>query len=259
MKTRILTAILAIIIYLPFLVLGNNYYLFANIILSIFASKEIFNIIFKKKNISILLLEIYLVLYIFLSKNIENFYFRLLLFFIIILFMFIKVILSSHQVKLIDILVSISLTIYASIGFYSLDLLRNININLIFFILITIWVTDSMAYFGGMKYGKNKLSVNISPKKTIEGSCIGTFSSLLVGIVFYFFTDIFNNIIISIFITFIVSILGQIGDLIESAFKREYNVKDSGNILPGHGGILDRFDSLILASPFLLIIVEILR
>lgn len=104
-----------------------------------------------------------------------------------------------------------------TIGFYSLNSIREISLSLLFYLLFTIWVTDSGAYFGGIKFEKRKLSPNISPNKSIEGSIIGSLSSIFVALIFYLTTNIFNNIIIAISITVIVSIIGQIGDLVESA------------------------------------------
>jgi phosphatidate cytidylyltransferase len=99
--------------------------------------------------------------------------------------------------------------------------------------------------------GKRKLWPEISPNKTVEGSLGGVICALAVAVVFIIFTNITESLIGLLIITAILSVFGQIGDLVESALKRHYNVKDSGNILPGHGGILDRFDSLLFVLPLL--------
>ncbi len=118
-------------------------------------------------------------------------------------------------------------------------------------ILIFIWVNDSFAYLVGKNFGKTKLFESVSPKKTIEGFLGGLIFSLIAA---YFITHQHDNPIITLLdwmiIAAILSILGTIGDLIESKFKRQANSKDSGNIMPGHGGMLDRLDSLFFAAPF---------
>jgi phosphatidate cytidylyltransferase len=116
-----------------------------------------------------------------------------------------------------------------------------------FFILI--WTNDTFAYLIGVKFGKNKLFERVSPKKSWEGSFGGFLFSIIVAyILSLFFIDL--NTMEWIGMAIIIVVFGSIGDLIESLFKRSLNIKDSGNILPGHGGILDRLDAVLIAAPF---------
>ncbi|MDX4974702.1 phosphatidate cytidylyltransferase [Myroides odoratimimus] len=124
-------------------------------------------------------------------------------------------------------------------------------------ILIMIWTNDTFAYITGKKFGKNKLFERISPKKTIEGFLGGMLFTIIAGTILSQYFDFFN-IVIWISSAIFVSIFGTIGDLVESHFKREAGVKDSGAIMPGHGGILDRLDSVIFVAPFLYLIYQIL-
>lgn len=258
MKTRVITAVVALIIFLPFLFLGGNYFLFASIVLSALAIYEVVQITFKKLNISVLLLSLIVVLGIFFRRDVPNE--TLLLGFLLIVFLLLtEIITSGHKMKLVDMSTVLFLSGYIATGFYALYHLRMMGIWIMFYLLVTIWVTDSFAQIGGMKFGKRKLSPNISPNKSVEGSTIGSMATVIVAIIFHNVINIFPNIFITIAVTLIVSIVGQMGDLIESAYKREYSVKDSGNILPGHGGIFDRFDSVILSAPFLLVILELLK
>lgn len=144
-------------------------------------------------------------------------------------------------------------SIYVGLGFHFLieTRLSEQGISLLFFILILIWTTDSCAYFCGRAFGKRKLWPEISPKKTIEGSIGGIVSALIVGLIFQYLFPIYNSVLTVIAVSIVISIVGQLGDLVESALKRHYTVKDSGTILPGHGGILDRFDSLLFVMPVL--------
>lgn len=117
-------------------------------------------------------------------------------------------------------------------------------------IFVLVWVNDSFAYLTGNFLGRHKLLKHISPKKTIEGFVGGFIFTLIAG--FLLSTQI--KILSSndwLIISFIIGVFGVLGDLIESMFKRKANVKDSGNIIPGHGGILDRLDSIIFATPFI--------
>jgi phosphatidate cytidylyltransferase len=136
------------------------------------------------------------------------------------------------------------------------------NPKIIIGIFILIWTNDTFAYIIGKSLGKNKLFQRISPKKTIEGFIGGLvfciFTSLLIAKYFIGSNNI-NTIYIWIGIAFITSIFGTIGDLIESKFKRVANVKDSGNIMPGHGGVLDRLDSIIFVAPFVYLFYQILN
>jgi phosphatidate cytidylyltransferase len=141
--------------------------------------------------------------------------------------------------------------VYTGIGFYYFIETREAGLVYIFYSLFIMWATDSGAYFIGKSMGKKKLWPEISPNKTVEGSIGGVVCAVVVAVLFGIFSSINAMILELIGITIVLSVFGQIGDLVESAFKRHFNVKDSGNILPGHGGILDRFDSLLFVWPLL--------
>lgn len=258
MKTRIITGILAFLLFIPFVIKGNNYFLFSSILLSTLTIYEIIKITFKKFDILLFLSALSILTSIFFREQFlekQSYVFVAIAIFLL----FIKIIITEHSIKVAEISILIFLTFYVCIGFYSLFLLRNIDLAILLYLLVTIWVTDSGAYFGGINFGKRKLAPKLSPKKSIEGSIIGTLSSIFVAIIFFLTTNIFSNILLAIITTIFISILGQIGDLIESAYKREFNVKDSSNILPGHGGIFDRFDSVILTAPALILIFNFLN
>ena len=117
----------------------------------------------------------------------------------------------------------------------------------VFLLFVLIWSSDSFAYFTGRLFGKHKMAPKISPKKTWEGFVGGVIFTLVLG---YFieqkFPDLRGNWMV---VGFLVSVFAPLGDLVESQLKRTFGVKDSGNIIPGHGGILDRLDSFIIVAP----------
>ncbi|MGD0907513.1 MAG: phosphatidate cytidylyltransferase [Candidatus Acidiferrales bacterium] len=118
---------------------------------------------------------------------------------------------------------------------------------LLLFTVVVVWVGDTAAYFAGRGFGRWKMSPQLSPNKTWEGAGANFLGALLVGAIFGFWTRI--EPIHMLAMAGLGSVAGQVGDLFESAFKRSAGVKDSGTILPGHGGMLDRIDALILAAP----------
>jgi phosphatidate cytidylyltransferase len=123
---------------------------------------------------------------------------------------------------------------------------------------VLIWINDSFAYLIGSNFGRQKLFESVSPKKTVEGFLGGVFFSAIGS---YFIFKYTNNLGFSnwLIISVIISVFGTIGDLIESKYKRQANVKDSGNLMPGHGGLLDRLDSAIFVAPFIYLFLKILN
>ena len=256
MKTRVITAIVALIVFLPLLFLGGDYFKFTTFALGVMAMYEIVRMTFKETNIVVLGLSSLAGALLFLNEEITQLQLYGLLF-LILVGMLATVVATGHKIKLVEIGSIIFVTAYIFIGFYCLFMIRNLSLPHVAYLLLTIWFTDSFAYFGGMKFGKNKLSPKISPNKSIEGSVIGSLSSIAIALLFFFTTDVFSSLVVAIAITLVVSAVGQFGDLIESAYKREYQVKDSSNLLPGHGGIFDRFDSVILSAPCLIILLSL--
>lgn len=131
------------------------------------------------------------------------------------------------------------------------------NPNVVIGMFILIWNNDTFAYICGKSFGKTKLFEKMSPKKTVEGFVGGLVFTLIASYIlsiYFTFFDLKTWLISA----FLISLLGTIGDLVESKFKRQANIKDSGSIMPGHGGILDRLDSVIFATPFLFLIYIIL-
>ncbi|BAP58399.1 phosphatidate cytidylyltransferase [Candidatus Tachikawaea gelatinosa] len=121
----------------------------------------------------------------------------------------------------------------------------------LFFIFSLVWATDSGAYFFGKFFGKHSFFKRISPKKTLEGFIGGIISSIFIMYSFvYVFPFSINFLKFPIFYAIVIAFFSTLGDLIESMFKREAQIKDSGKIFPGHGGVLDRIDSLTLSVPF---------
>lgn len=121
---------------------------------------------------------------------------------------------------------------------------------LVMFVCLIVWAADTGAYFSGKTFGKHKMAPNVSPNKTLEGLLGGVLLAMLVGWFASSLLDIhFSSLTAMLFITFVTVVISVLGDLVESMFKRVSNIKDSSNIIPGHGGILDRIDSLVAAFP----------
>ncbi len=157
----------------------------------------------------------------------------------------------------------ITVVFYIISGFVFLTLIPVMNIDgrfipeLIVAVFILVWSNDTFAYLIGKNFGKHKLLERISPKKTIEGFIGGMLGALLAGYIIFKVLEHYSQLDtlkyplwMWIVMALIVAIFGTIGDLIQSKFKRQAGVKDSGIIMPGHGGLYDRLDSIIYASPF---------
>jgi phosphatidate cytidylyltransferase len=140
--------------------------------------------------------------------------------------------------------------------------IRDLNngMEFVFFIFIVTWILDTAAYIFGKIFGKHKLAMSISPMKTIEGAIMGIIFAVLTSTICrnMFMSNILtlkNAVLLGI----VISIVGQSSDLAESLIKRDVNVKDSGRIIPGHGGFFDRFDSYIFVAPIVYHILKFLK
>ncbi len=156
------------------------------------------------------------------------------------------------------------MVIYVALGFAALVLLRRMSgYPMVILVFVGSWVSDTFAYFTGRLLGKHKLSPIVSPKKTIEGSVGGmVFSALfaaLLGLILYKLDVIATepHYLLLALAGLVLSVASQVGDLTASLVKREYGIKDYGSLFPGHGGVLDRFDSVILVSVILLVFASL--
>ncbi|MFT9847823.1 phosphatidate cytidylyltransferase [Aneurinibacillus sp. REN35] len=173
-----------------------------------------------------------------------------IVFLFVLLFLFITVA-SKNRVEYQHVAYLLFSAFYLGIGFHFMNETRITNgLMVMLAILFSTWATDTGALFIGKARGKTKLWPSISPNKTIEGALGGIALAMATMLVFSLLTESLT-IPRALLIGLVISVSGQIGDLMESAIKRTLNVKDSGAILPGHGGMLDRFDSLIIVFPVL--------
>ena len=129
--------------------------------------------------------------------------------------------------------------------------------SIILLMVFLVWTNDSFAYLIGKNFGKKKLFESVSPKKTVEGFVAGIFFTIIICVIASNYFDILSTNR-AVIIALIISILGSLGDLVESKFKRQANTKDSGSIMPGHGGLLDRLDSLMFIAPFVYLYIHYL-
>ena len=258
MKQRIITAVVAMALFLPILIYGNLPFLF---LIYAMATVGLYELIKMKRlpMMTISTLLSFLMLWVLLIPDRFDSFFSMIqydkmdLLIIGAFLLLIVTVVSKNAFTYDDAAFLLLSVLYIGISFYYFYHTRagEAGLAAILFVLITIWVTDSGAYFVGRSLGKRKLWPEISPNKTVEGFFGGIACAIIASILFYFFNVLDYNIGKMMIIALLIAVFGQLGDLVQSAYKRHYGVKDSGNLLPGHGGILDRFDSLLFVLPIL--------
>ena len=258
MKQRIITAVAAAAIFLPIVIIGGlpfviMVYLLASIGLYEALKMQNIRLASIPGLISLVLLWIFLIPSEHISILNQVNYTKIELALLAVLLFLTYTVVTKNRFSFDEVAFSVLATLYVGIGFYYFIETRGAENGLTFVVyaLFIIWATDSGAYFIGRSMGKKKLWPEISPNKTVEGFFGGIICALIVAVLFSLFTNIGISVLVLVLATAILSVFGQVGDLVESALKRHYNVKDSGDILPGHGGILDRFDSLLFVLPLI--------
>lgn len=249
MVVRIIAA-LALIPLLLFVIYGGLPLYIAEAIIGIIGLDEFYKA-FKRKSIQPISILGYLFAIYLSIKNIFKLQTEYTYIFVFILFLIGIVYILSNKKNIIDFSITFIGIFYIPIFLdYIVLTINNFRLGGIYVWLIFIisFMTDTFAYFSGYLFGKHKLIPSISPKKTIEGSIGGILGSTICCVIFgYIFKlDITHMILVGS----IGSIVAQFGDLFASAIKRYVGIKDYGKLIPGHGGILDRFDSVILVAPF---------
>lgn len=272
MIVRVISAIVLLAIFIPILLIGKLPYAILMTVLSVMALYEIIKSRKKKKPFPILVEVLsYILVAFFVIANYHlttrvtvdmlTFYmdYRIVALFIFAYVTPIVFLNDSKKYNVNDALYLIGSTLFIGISFSLLTLIRNLNIVYIIYVFLIAIITDTFALITGMKIGKNKLAPEISPNKTIEGAFGGSIMGTIVASTYLIESGAVNESTLSIIImTLILTIIGQIGDLVFSAIKRYYGVKDFSNLIPGHGGILDRLDSIIFIVLGFLLFLSIL-
>lgn len=260
MIKRLLTSFVGLIVF--FLILFSPYnklFVAAVLGVTLIAIYEIHNAVCKKKSLLIVgFLMSILVFVANLTKNLES---GLLILLAVYLLMSV-IEFGKTEVKIVYML-GFATAIYST--FISTVAIIKIEYTVIATLLLFVisWITDAGAYFVGCSIGKHKLIPHLSPKKTVEGAVGGIIACVLLSLLYVFILDkiglsIFggNDYLKILIVSLVGSVISQLGDFASSAIKREFNVKDFGKLLPGHGGVLDRFDSIIFVAPFVYYILK---
>ena len=240
MKQRLISAIVALIIIVPTIIIGGYLFKIVSCILGILCIREVF--LLKKDIPSLIKYFTYLLIGLLIFFDIDI----IIKILICMLFYNFFMIFIKKDYNIFDSSILINISILVIVFFSYMIKYLNEDINIVIYLLLITILTDTFAYIGGKLFGKHKLIERISPNKTIEGSIIGSIFGIVIPSIFYLYMvnpgELFIKVVI---LTLILSIIGQIGDLVFSSIKRHFNIKDFSNIMPGHGGILDRLDSII--------------
>ena len=261
MRQRIISAIVALAIFIPLFFVGGTWFEIAVYIVAMLGLKEFLDVREQRKNFPDLIkLIAYLWLTIifyeisFTEKMTLILDYRYITGLFLVLMLPIVLYHDSKKYNINDACYVISGVLFLPITLSLAVVYRNMSLRLIVFLFLITIITDTFAYITGRLIGKNKLLENISPKKTWEGFFGGSLIGTFVCTTFYITViDSTASILVMSLIVLFLTVIGQLGDLFFSAIKRYYNVKDFSNIMPGHGGILDRLDSII----FVLLIYSI--
>ncbi|MFK2825027.1 phosphatidate cytidylyltransferase [Bacillus sp. B190/17] len=254
MKQRIVTAVIAAAAFLPIVLYGGWPFILLAYFMAVIGLTEAL----KMKKIAPVsmpgLLSIFLLCIILMPDRLtaaveQAGYDKLQLAALFALLLLVYTVVSKNRFHFEDAGFCVLAALYVGFGFYYFIETREAGAIFVFFALFITWATDSGAYFVGRSFGKRKLWPEISPKKTVEGSIGGILSAVIVACIIALLADMGTPLLKLLIATAILSIFGQLGDLAESALKRYYGVKDSGTLLPGHGGILDRTDSWLFVFP----------
>lgn len=257
MKTRIITGVVAGALFIPFVIYGKLPFTLLVYALAAVGIYEILRMkklpIFSVPGILGLLATFTLMMPKGWEEQVQGWttYSKLELLYIAALLLLIYTVVVKNHFTFDDAAFVILSTLYVGMGFYYLIVTQGAGVEYIIFALLIVWTTDSGAYFTGRSFGKRKLWPDISPNKTVEGFVGGIVIAVVAAVIMQFIAPFSISWVGIIIIAVVSSVFGQLGDLVESAIKRHYDVKDSGTILPGHGGILDRFDSLLFVLPLL--------
>lgn len=253
MKQRVISAIVMMAIVIPIFIIGGNTFKVFVFLISMLGMKEYLDIKETKKELPIFIklmgyLFIPLVLYtVNIDSKLEMIVdFRVITSLLIILLLPVVLYHNRETYSINDANYVFMGVMFLGIAMSLFNTYVDINKDLLLYLVLITVITDTFAYLTGMLVGKHKLLESISPKKTWEGSIGGTLFGVFVATIFY--TTVINSsmsLLVVIPITLALSIVGQLGDLFFSAVKRYFDKKDFSNLMPGHGGILDRLDSII--------------
>lgn len=261
MFTRIMTSVIGIPLVIAIIAMGNPWLRYVIMGVSLIAMYEMYHVI-KNNHKPMVFLGYGAVMAHYIAFDFVMQYYYIYLTILTMIALTILVILYPKY-SILDVALTLFPILYVSLLFSFIILLRDIEGGSfwVWLIAISAWGCDTFAYFTGKTIGKHKLAPQLSPKKTIEGSIGGIIGAGACG---YFYAIIYThynafiareNVVWVVIAVMLGALISQIGDLAASAIKRYFNQKDYGYILPGHGGILDRFDSFLFVAPVIYIIV----
>lgn len=262
MKKRVISGIIMSLVLIPILIIGGNVFILAMGMIGILALKELINLKISHEKIPDLInLISFITILLLIFSEYDGYSIMFGLTYkglaITILSLLIPCLFYKNKYSTHDAFYLIGCVIFLGLIFNSIILIRNISIWRLIYLVLIVTINDIFAYLIGDLIGKHKFS-KISPNKTIEGTVAGLIVSTIISTIFYINAIGNTNIIKLIFLTMLISLSGQIGDLVFSKIKRENNIKDYSNLIPGHGGVLDRIDSLIFAVLTYTLIIGIL-
>lgn len=270
MKQRIITGVIAVLLLIPVLVFSDTpVFPIVFGLLAVVALGEIFACVGLKKHWALIAMAALVtggsmaVAWLYVGESEFSVIFTRLFFVFVFMTLSIAVV-SKGKLPIVDVAVALAMTFYITYGFASILLLRQAPNGQYLYLLVFLsaWLTDTGAYFTGVFFGKHKLIPDVSPKKTVEGAIGGIITCVLTFAVYGFVVSKLGgpapHYLRLAIVGALVSIASMLGDLIASLVKRKYNIKDYGKIFPGHGGVLDRFDSVLATAPMLWILVDYL-